>query len=131
MTFDLTAIEWIAVVMAVVGIIKILVILVNKKAWFENVVVPIYSRMAVTSVVFLVLAGVVFYYLLQTLDIVTIFAVMAFTALFMGAGLVSYSKDIGAFVKKIYKQKFSGWLWLYILIWLALSVWVLWEVFKV
>jgi len=129
MVFDLTAIEWIATILAVVGIIKILVIVVNKKAWFDKVSMPMMKKPKAMGVVMLVLAAVVFYYLYQSVDIVTIFAVMAFTSLLVGFGMMSFAKDLGGIAKKVYSQKFGLSIWIYTLVWLALSFWVLYEVF--
>lgn len=127
----LTPIETIAAVFAVLGVVKLVVLLINKRAWIKNVAVPLYGNPAGASVVFVILAIFLFYYILQELSIVQIFAVMALTGILMGLGFLLYSNEMIAFARKIYKKKFSGWLWLYIIIWLLLSIWVLYEIFLV
>ena len=102
-------------------------ILINKNKWFP-VVNVVYGN-KISSIILLILAAVVFYYLIQSLSIVEIIAVMAFTSLFIGAALASFGDEFLPLVKKIYKKKFPLWIWAYGLVWLALSLWALVEIF--
>jgi hypothetical protein len=126
----LTPIEWIVTIFAVLGLIKIIVILVNKEGWWP-VVKGAWSRPGLTGAVSLILAAIVLWYLLQELTIVQILAAMAFTALLMVFAFIQYSDELLALAKKILKKKFSGWLWLYIVIWVVLLLWALYEIFLV
>ena len=130
MVFDLslTAVEWIAAILIVVGIIKLLVILINKKVWMDYVVKPIYSS-KLTSIIFAVLAGIILYYLLQELSIVQIVASVAFSALLMGTIFAAYSKEMLKFAEDIFRKRFSAWIWLYSLVWLALMIWAAYVIF--
>lgn len=122
----MTAIETIAGIVAILSLVKILVLLIDRSKWHKHVVKPVFgSNSGLTSVITLVLAAVVLYYLLQSLTIVHIFAVMAFFGLLIMFGFVHYQKELMGFVDKIYKKDFGGWLWFYIVIWVVLSVWVL------
>ena len=80
----LSGVEIIAVIFAVIGLIKLLVIAVKKEAWHENVVKPAIARPGFMRIVYAVLAVVVLYFLLQELTIVQIFAAMAFAGMLMG-----------------------------------------------
>lgn len=123
-----TALEWIALAFIVLGIIKLIVISVNKKEWLP-VVKEVYHKPALTGIVSVVLAAIVFYFLLQELSIVQIIAVMAFTGLLMVLGFLQFSDEFLGMAKKMLRKKFSFWLWVYILIWAVLMVWALKEIF--
>jgi len=124
----LRAVEVIALIFVIIALIKLLVILVNKNKWYENVVKPIYSGSGTWAVVFLLLAIIVFYYLLKELSIVQIFAVMAFTSLLMGIGFMKHGKEMIEFAKKTYHKKTTFWGWIYIIIWLILLLWALFKI---
>jgi len=131
MVFTGTPIEWIVTIFAVVGLIKLVVIMVNKKSWW-NLTKGVYGNPRVFGIVFLVLAAIVLFYLLQELTIVQIIAAGVFMVLLMGFAFMTYAKELMALAKKIiYEKKFSGWMWLYIIIWVVLLVWVLYEIFLV
>ena len=91
MTF--TALEVIALIFAVISLIKIIVILVNKIGWYNNVVKPVYTNSVISRMIIALLAVVVFYYLAQELSIIQIFSVVAFTGLLMALSFLSFSKE--------------------------------------
>jgi hypothetical protein len=128
MAFTGTAIEWIALVLAVLVLVKIIVILVSKKSWLP-VTKKVYGSPGIWGFVFLILAAIVFWFLIQELSIVQIVAVGALISLLMGVGIMGYSKDVLPFIDKVLKKSFNGWTWLSIIIWIVLSLWVLWELF--
>lgn len=118
----MTAIETIALIFIIVVAIKILVIAISPKSWIKfakNI-----WKFQGLSIIYLVLAFVVFYFLVQELTIVKILAVTAFVALLMGTQLARYSKEIMEFAQKMSKNKKEVWAknWLYILIWIILLV---------
>jgi len=125
----MTPIEVIALIVALGAIIKILVILVNKSKWVGVVDKTYGKNSGLMSIVFIILAIVVFYYLIQVMTIVQIFAAMAFCGLLAGIAITAYPQDITAFAKRILKGKMSPLLWLVTIVWLVLSVWVLLELF--
>lgn len=126
----LTSIEIIAAIFAILSLVKIIAILFNKKGWY-NFAKSVYGNTKTTSIVFVVLAIIVFYYLLQSLTIVQIVAASAFIGLLIGIGYLAYSKDMLDFMKKVYDKKISGWLWVYIIIWALIMLWTIYEIFLV
>ncbi len=124
-----TPVEIVSLLVACLILIKILVILINKKVWYETVVKPIYGNIN-TRIILIILAIIVFYYLIKELTIVQIFASFAFFSLLMGASLVSYSKDMLIIAKKAYSQKLDYWEWFYIILFATLSLWVLLVLFS-
>lgn len=127
MTFN-TPVEWIAGLFAILAIVKLIVVIFNKKAWVKNVSKPILGNKA-SGLLFAILAIVIFYFLILELSIVQIFAVMAFTGMIIGFAYMDYSKELMSLVDKVMKRKFSGWMWIQVIVWLVLSVWVLMELF--
>lgn len=124
----LTAIETIALIFALFALIKLIVVVINKKIWYNKVAKPIYSNPRTTAIIFVILAVVIFYYLLQVFSIVQIFAVLAFASILIGLGFLSFSKDLMPLVTKAYNRKFTGWEILYTIIWLILLLWALYEI---
>jgi len=126
----LTPIEWIVTIFAVIGLIKLIVITTNKQSWW-HITKKFYNNPGLFGFIALILAAIVFYYLLQELTIVQIIAVATFVTLLVGFGFVGYSKEVLVLAEKILKKGFSGWTWFYILIWLILLVWALYEIFLI
>ena len=125
----LTSIEIIAALFAVIALIKIVVIVINRRWWYKHVTNPIYGNPAVSGVIFAVLAIIILYFLLQELSIVQIFAVLAFAGILIALGFLPYWKIVGPALKKRHSQGFNGWQWLYIIIWFLLVLWVLYAIF--
>jgi len=127
----MTPIEIMALIIAVIAGIKILVLLVKPRAWFDNIVKPIYSKPALTSVIALILAGFVLKYLLNSgLTIIQIFAVMLFFALIMALSFAAYSKEMLEWAEKMLEDKaIIKRAWLAILVWIVLVIWVLYSLF--
>lgn len=125
----LTGIEIIAGIFALAGLIKIVTILINKNWWFRNVSERVYGNQRLTGFVFFVLAVVVFYFLIQELNLVQILAAVAFGSLLTALAFLSFSKELLDLGKKIISKKFNIWMKFYILIWIVLLAWVLYEIF--
>jgi|TARA_Y100000310_G_scaffold327912_1_gene395077 hypothetical protein len=128
MTF--TSIEIIALVVIVLAVIKMIVLLVKPKAWMDFAK-KVYSKPSITSSAAFILAAIVLYYLIQSgINIVEILAVTAFVALLV---MVALAKEVGPLMKKYEAMIKKGNLWkeywLYTLVWVALLVWGIWELF--
>jgi len=123
------SLEIIALLFAVLSIIKLIFILVKKNVWFKYVVKPIYKNKTITIPVMFILCLIIFYYLIRQLSIVEIFSVISFTSLLIALGLISYSDDLIPLFEKIYKRKFNLWQWIYIIIWIALLIFLSYNLF--
>ncbi len=126
----LTPLEIISLIFAILCLVKLVTIIVNKKIWFDNVANPIYENSNKAQYLFLILAVVVFYFLIQELSIAEIFAVMAFTSFLVGFGFLQYSNEMRVFLRNIYSKKLNKTQCFQIFIWLILILWVLYEIFK-
>ncbi len=124
----MTTIEIFALIAAIAVLIKLLVILTKPKAWM-NLVEKIYNVPSLTMIVSLVLSAVVLYYLLQEITIIQIFAAMLFIALLAAATMSTYFNEVKTLAGKLLKQGAIRKAWLSIVIWLALSIWVLYVLF--
>jgi hypothetical protein len=125
-----TAVETIALVLIIFSAIKITVLLVSPKSWM-NFSKGVYAKPGVTSFAAFVLAAIVLYYLLQAgFGIIDILAVTAFVALLIMIGL---AKEVKPLLKKYDAMVRKGNLWkeywFYTLIWVALLVWGVKELF--
>ena len=123
----MNAINVIALIFAVLVVIKILFVSINRRFWFENVTKKVYSFKGM-GWIFAILSVVIFYYLIQSLSIVQIFAVMCFGSLLTAIAFLSYGKDLMDAAKVTVAKGLSEWQWMITLVWLALSIIVLYEV---
>jgi len=128
----LTTIEIIALALAGISVIKILILLVNPKTWL-GLIKKIYGQQVLMTVIGLVISGGLLYLLIDNgMNIVQIFAVMAFMAFFMMIGFAIYSKGMIKMAQGMLKGKgFLKNAWFYLLLWIGLIVWVVLEIFKV
>ena len=126
----MTPIEWMAAIIALIAVIKILVILIKPSVWMNMVVKPIYSNPIVLMIVALILATGSLWYLLESVTIVQIFAVMFFLSMLALMTAAIYASEVIAVANKMLKtKKFLSKAWLSIIVWLVLAVWVLTELF--
>jgi hypothetical protein len=128
MTF--TPVEIIALIVIIAGVIKMLVLLVNPKAWM-GFAKSVYSKPNLTSFIAFILAAVVLWYLIQSgISIVQILAVTAFVTLLI---MIALAKEIGPLMKKYEAMIKKGNLWkeywLYALAWILLMAWGVKELF--
>ncbi len=121
----LGALEIIVLVFIVIGLIKLLFLLFSPKTWM-NFAKKLYSSPAILIIVELILAIIVFYYLLMSLTIVQILAGVVLGALLTGLSFAFFAKELMPLFNKIFKKGLL-WkkTWLVWLIWLALFVWAL------
>lgn len=120
---NFSSIEWIAFILIVGAIIKMFVLWINPKAWFDFAN-GFYKNVVIAQIIGMVLATIIFYYLIQGgVTIVQILAIMAFLAMILVVGLAS---ELDILVKRYKSLIRSGKLWkkywLYILIWIILLV---------
>ncbi|MDP3881697.1 MAG: hypothetical protein Q8Q31_02360 [Nanoarchaeota archaeon] len=124
----LQILEWMALIVVAIGIIKLLVILINPKKW-ASVVSGIYGNPALTTIISVILGTLTLNYLLEELTIVQIFASMLFFTFLMLIGIAAYGKDMAPVVNKILKDRNilkRGWfaiaLWIFLIIWVLYSI---------
>jgi hypothetical protein len=122
------AIEIIALIFAILVIVKLVVVSFSPKSWL-NFAKKLYSAGTILFIVELILAAVVFYYLFQVLTLVQIVAAITLGALLTGMSFALYGKETLAWGTKLLNKGLLKKAWLPILIWLALAVWTLIELF--
>jgi hypothetical protein len=119
----MTALKVIAVILMVVTAIKLVVVLANPRSWIAFAR-RLYLYPAVTSAVALVLAAIVFYFLLASgMTIVQILAVCVFVVLLLVMGMASYSVELFDWLEQQDLNAMIRRMWLYTAIWLALLAW--------
>jgi len=118
------ALEIIATIFALLIVMKIVVVLVNPQLWMKKVAQPLLGNPRLASAVYGVLAIVVGYYVFTYLDIIDIAAVMAFTALVMGLGMLPYAKTLLKTAEEMLATpaKLLRTVWLPIVIWVVIAL---------
>ena len=123
------ALEIAALLLVVIGLIKLFIVSFNTGAWMK-VVKFLYRNSVALFIVELILALILFYYVIQQFTIVQIMAVIALGALLTGMTFACYGKETIDWASKILKAKnLLRKAWLPIIIWVILLVWTLLELF--
>jgi hypothetical protein len=119
----LSAIEILAGLLIVLAGIKLAVVFIDARIWLRFAK-RFYAIPAMTSLVALVLAGIVLYLLLQSgLTIVQVLAVTVFVALLLMVGVAPYA---GRLFEWLETQSLPDMLrrqWLYVIVWVLLLAW--------
>ena len=125
----MTIIEWMAAIIAVGLIVKLVVVMISPKAWLKTVT-PLYSNSVVLMIVGLILSGGSLYYLLDAgMSIVDLFAALFFLGSLALVTIAGYSKELLSLGKKLIQKGLMKRMWLAIIIWIALSIWAIKELF--
>ncbi len=126
----MTAIEILATIFAVLVLVKLLMIMVNPKAWLALAERMLKVRAELTAL-YAVLAVIIGYFIFSSLSIVQVAAVMLFTSIIIGLSMFQYSAAIMETVKhtpatgpEMFRKN-----WLIITIWASIAVWTLCAVF--
>lgn len=123
------AIEILAIIFAGVVLLKLAIIIINPKSLLKVSEAMFKTRIVILAV-YLALAVIVGHYVFESLDIIEVAAVMLFTSILIGLGIIPYSEGLLKFTREmlVSRQEVLRKIWLAILIWLALAVWVLYAV---
>lgn len=125
----MSTVEKMALIVVALAGIKLLVILINPKAWVK-VIKTIYSAPALMTLISLVLAGLTLNYLLEELTIVQIFGSMLFFMFLMMVGVSAYHKEVISWTESLLKKKDAmRRAWLSIIVWVVLLIWVFYSLF--
>ncbi|MCK4386810.1 MAG: hypothetical protein KAV41_01845 [Candidatus Pacebacteria bacterium] len=125
---SLTTIEVLATITIVIGIIKVLAILTAPRG-FKNFARKIYGKPAVLKTVSFVLAAIVLYCLVNAgITIAEIFAISLFVSLLIAVVLADYGEVL---IQQIDYENILEKQWLYTLLWFALIIWGIYEIFFV
>jgi len=115
--------EVLATILILLSLVKLAVVLVNPRAWLEFAK-RLYANPQVTSIVALVVAGVILLLLIRSdLDIVQILAVSLFVVCLIVVGIVPYAPHLFAWFETQDMQQLIKQQWLYGSVWLALLIW--------
>jgi len=120
----MAALETIVLILAAITTIKISILLIKPKVWM-NFDKWIIGGNWFTGVIFLLLAALIFYYLIQELTIVQILAVTFFASMLIGVSYAIVGKEMIKVYEKHMKTKglWSNGMWFYTLLWLVLIAW--------
>ena len=125
----MTPVDIIALILTVIIFVKLIVLAIRKEAWMK---IPkmLFAKPMISMIISFVLASVVLYYLLMEITIVQIFASMLLFAFLMLATMTAYPEILQSMVKIVMKEKnLIAKAWLPSLIWVLLTLWVLWALF--
>jgi hypothetical protein len=115
-----------ATIFAIAVLIKLIFIISKPNLWKKatDFLLGNYLR---TTVIYLILAVIVGYYVLTSINIIDVAAVMLFTSLLIGVALAPYSTSLLRLQEDVMKVGLEK-AWLPMLIWGLLALWVLYAV---
>jgi len=124
----MNTLEILAVILAVIVLVKIgVVMVVGPRKWI-GFAGPVYKYTKIAMVVVAVLALWMGYYIFRTFTVVEVGAVAFFVVLVMWLNFLAYPAMIGKMKEAALERNVRS-AWLSIIIWVAFSVWILWAVF--
>jgi len=127
----MTTIEILALIAAVLVLVKFVLILISPKFWMK-VATSLMKQNLLMQIIYFVLALIVGYYLYMAgVTIVEVFGLMLFFGLLYGFSMFFFPKAAVDFIKDFPKNRNKLILkaWLPWLIWIVLSLWVLYALF--
>ena len=123
----MNAIEILALILAVVVLAKMIMLIFSPTGWFDFA-----KRMTKhtgwMTLIYIVLAAIVGYYLFSTLTVVQVGASVLFASLLMGIAWIPHMKKLLKSKKDFTKDMMSRY-WISILIWVLFALWILYALF--
>ena len=124
----LTSVDLIALIFVVIALIKLIVLVFNKKGWYNSIAKPVYSNPMLSELLLLIVGGTLFYFISQELTIVQIFATIGLAAILFAIAFLQYSHEFMTFMREVYDQEFNRIQWVHLVAWLAILTWVFYEI---
>tara|TARA_Y100000034_G_C6617735_1_gene269195 strand:+ start:168 stop:557 length:390 start_codon:yes stop_codon:yes gene_type:complete len=126
----MTPIEIIALIFASIAIVKMVVLIINHKTWMK---IPdfVVKYPLVLGFLYLALAVLFGYYLLQVMTFVQLFVAIMFGAILIGLTWITDAdalERILAPYKKMARKEFLKKYWIELILWLAISLYVVYAV---
>ncbi len=125
----MTPLATLALIFALLILLKIIIVLINPKAWL-NLTKSLFNKKPVTALIYFILIIIAGYYVFTNLSIIQISAVMLFTSLLIALAWVPYAQTMIDLRKKVIKQDhILRKNWLTFLIFLIIAMLVLKSIF--
>ena len=122
------AVEWVAFILATIFIVNTIILAFNRGYWL-SIARRMMARPKIMIFIALILAILIFVFLMANLSIVQIYASFALFILLMYLSLAEYRKELTGMAAIASKRRRDVLNWVVLLIWLGLSIWVVLELF--
>jgi hypothetical protein len=124
----MTPTKILAIIFAVAILVKLAFLIIRPRLW-ARAAHAVIGNYATATVIYLILAAIVGYYVLTSINIVEVAAVMLFASLLIGLSLAPYAASLVKLSDEV-MQVGLGKTWLALVIWGLLALWVLYAVFS-
>ncbi len=125
---NIGTLEILALILIALAVIKAVIFFVNANYWY-SLVEKLYAKPKIISIVALLLAGIVLYFLITSgVTVTEILAVSLFIMLLIATGVAKYAGSLVAWAKQQDMVFILKELWLYVLVWLLLLAWGVGEI---
>ena len=125
----MTPIETLATIFAILVLFKLLIIVVSPKLRVTIAESILGKNAAILTVTLLILTAIIGYYVLSSLTIVEVAAVMMLMSGLMALFFIQYKKIMLQLLRESLSQDFLIKNWMSLLIWGLLAIWALYAVF--
>lgn len=125
----MTNLEWFAVILSAIVLLKIFVVLIKPKAWFNYVAKPILGNSVLWGVIFLALFVWTGNQVLERYSIVEVMSMLLPLTFLMMLGALPFSKTLMHWYDEMATENNVRKAWLPILIWAGLAVWAFYALF--
>ncbi len=125
----MTSIEILAIILAIIVLVKLFIITINPKLWMK-VAEVVLSNYIPTTVIYFILTIIIGYYIFTSLNIVQVAAVILFASILIGLSLLPFSNTILKIRSEMLGTRSDMFRkgWLAIFIWGGIAVWVLYTI---
>lgn len=123
-------IENLAIIFGALIILKAIIFIINPRLLFK-LSDKLFNNPPFIFIFYLILVGIVGYYIFTFFNIIGVAAVMLFTLLLLKSNLSFFPQTVKEFVKKnISKSRTELWkkIWFPFLIWVTIAIWALYKI---
>jgi hypothetical protein len=125
-----SAIEIIAVIFAIFILLKVAMVLINPHGWFK-LADAILRNTIITTIAYSLIAVIVGYFIFRSFSIVQVAAIMLFSSILIGIGLLPFSEIFLSIRDEMLGSRsyILRKTWFTLLIWITIALWTLYAVF--
>jgi len=126
-----SAIEIIAVIFAIFILLKVSFVLINPHWWFK-LADAILRNTIILTIAYLLIAVIVGYFIFRSFSIEQVAAIMLFSSILIGLGLLPFSETFLAIRDEMLGSRsyILRKTWFTLLIWITIALWTLYVVFS-
>ena len=125
-----TTLELIVFAFCLILLLKLVILLINRKTWYDSVVEPTYQHASLASFIFGIIALYILFLLLKELTLVQIFGAVIFSSLLLGLSFLQFPQETLSFSKKFLNKKIENGTYILFIFWAIFAILTLFSLFE-